>query len=157
MAAGPRINIITLGVDDVPASRAFYERLGFVASGDSNASVAFFDAGGVVLALFGREALADDAHVANVPKGFGGVTVAWNVASDAEVEAALAKAVAAGAQLVKPGQKVFWGGFSGYFADPDGHLWEVAHNPFWPIDAAGRLQLPAPLPAANDREGPAQG
>lgn len=157
MPVGPRINLVTLGVADIARARAFYERLGFVASSDSNPNVTFFDAGGVVLALFGREALASDAHVVNEPRGFSGVTVAWNVASDAEVEAALAKAIAAGATLLKPGQKVFWGGFSGYFADPDGHLWEVAHNPFWPIDEAGRVQLPAPLPtAANDRDGPPQ-
>lgn len=157
MPAGPRINVVTLGVADVARARVFYEKLGFVASRDSSPNVTFFDAGGVVLALFGHDALAHDAHVVGEPKGFGGVTIAWNVASDAEVEAALAKAVAAGAHLMKPGQKVFWGGFSGYFADPDGHLWEVAHNPFWPLDEAGRVQLPAPLSAAaNDRDGPSQ-
>lgn len=142
----PRLNLVTLGVDDVARSRAFYERLGFKASGASQEGVAFFDAGGMVLALYGRAALAEDAQVADTPTGFSGVTLAHNVAAEAEVAAVLAEAVAAGARLVKPAQKVFWGGTSGYFADPDGHLWEVAHNPFFPFDGEGRLVLPPPLP-----------
>ena len=162
----PRLSIVTLGVADVGRARRFYEALGFIASKASTGDVAFFDAGGVVLALYGRAALAEDAHVADVlhgggnsagsdsssrgpgggpadaPPAFSGVTLARNVASEAEVDAVLADAVAKGARLLKPAQKVFWGGYSGYFADPDGHLWEVAHNPFFPLDAAGRLQLP---------------
>ena len=140
----PRLSIVTLGVADVARSRAFYEALGFGASSASNASVAFFRAGGVVLALYGRAALAEDAHVAapGPPTAFTGVTLAHNVASEADVDAVLTEAVARGARLAKPGQKVFWGGYSGYFADPDGHLWEVAHNPFFPLDADGRVTLP---------------
>ena len=93
--------------------------------------------------LYGREALAEDATVSAEGSGFRGVSLAHNVRSDAEVDATLAEAVAAGATLVKPGQKVFWGGYSGYFADPDGHPWEVAWNPFFPLDDQGRIELPA--------------
>ena len=138
----PRLTLVTLGVADVARARAFYEALGFKASSDSNRSVTFFDAGGVVLALFGRAALAEDAHVANTDAGFSGVTLAHNVSSDADVDRVLADAVDAGATLLKPGQKVFWGGYSGYFSDPDGHLWEVAHNPFWPLSEDGQVVLP---------------
>ena len=99
----------------------------------------FFQLGGIGLSLYGRQALADDAQVPNTPPGFSGVTLAWNGRSEAEVDAALAEAVKAGGRLVKAAQKVFWGGYSGYFADPDGHLWEVAHNPFFPLDASGNF------------------
>ena len=98
----------------------------------------------MVLGLYGREALAEDAGVPAAGSGFAGFTLAHNVATEVDVDRVLAAAVAAGATLVKPGQKVFWGGYSGYFADPDGHLWEVAHNPFFPLDAEGRVQLPPP-------------
>lgn len=139
----PRLSIVTLGVGDVARARAFYERLGFAASPAGNESVAFFFAGGVVLALYGRTALAEDAHVEpGDPAPFAGVTVAHNCRSAAEVDAVLAQAVQCGGTLRKPAQKAFWGGYSGYFADPDGHLWEVAHNPFFPMDAAGRIVLP---------------
>lgn len=138
----PRITLITLGVADIAASRAFYERLGFKASSDSNADVTFMSAGGVALALFGRAALAADAAVENAPCGFSGVTLAHNVRSPAEVDTAMAEASAAGAVIKKPAAATFWGGYAGYFADPDGHLWEVAHNPFWPLDAEGRVVLP---------------
>ena len=103
----------------------------------------FFSAGGVVLALYGRAALAEDAHVSDqAPTGFSGVTLAHNCRSEAEVDAVLREACAAGATLRKPAQNVFWGGYSGYFADPDGHLWEVAYNPFFPLHDDGRLNLP---------------
>ncbi len=138
----PRITFVTLGVADVARSRAFYERLGFVASSMSQAGVAFFDAGGVVLSVFGRKALAGDARVVDDGPGFAGVALAHNVESAAAVDRVLAEAVAAGATLRKPGQTVFWGGYAGYFADPDGHLWEVAHNPFLPLDGQGRPILP---------------
>lgn len=144
-AAGltPRVNFITLGVADVARAKAFYERLGLKASSMGNESVAFFDANGVVLALFGHDSLAHDAGVAqDKPPDFRGVTLAWNADSEAGVDAIVAHAVSCGARLVKPPVKVFWGGYSGYFADPDGHLWEVAHNPFAPLDASGRVQLP---------------
>jgi uncharacterized protein len=135
----PRISLITLGVHDVAAARNFYERLGFKASPDSNADVAFFNAGGVALAVFGRAALAQDAHYADTPAGFSGVTLAHNVRSEAEVDAVMREAVAIGATLTKPAARTFWGGYAGYFADPDGHIWEVAHNPFWTFDEAGRV------------------
>ena len=139
----PRINLVTLGVADIAAARAFYQRLGFVASPAGNDDVAFFDANGIVLGLFGHDALAQDANVAAQPQpAFRGVSLAWNAAGEAEVDAIIAHAVACGASLVKAPHKVFWGGYSGYFADPDGHLWEVAFNPFFPLDAAGRIVLP---------------
>ena len=138
----PSISIITLGVANVDHATRFYERLGFVASSAGNEQITFFKSHGVVLAVFGRAELAADAAVKDSAPGFSGVTIAHNVGSPAEVDMALAKAVAAGATLKKPAQKVFWGGYSGYFADPDGHLWEVAHNPFFPLDAEGRVTLP---------------
>ena len=137
----PRLTLVTLGVADMRRARRFYETLGFKASAASQDSVTFFDAGGVVLGLFGRAALAEDAHVKDSPAGFSAVALAHCVASEAEVDAVLAEAVAAGAKLLKPGQKVFWGGYSGYFSDPDGHLWEVAHNPFFPLAGDGTIKL----------------
>ena len=139
----PRITLVTLGVADVATSRAFYQRLGFVASPAGNDDVAFFDAKGIALGIFGHDALAHDAHLPpQAPPEFRGVSLAWHAASEAETDAIIAHAVACGARLVKPPQKVFWGGYSGYFADPDGHLWEVAYNPFFPLDAEGRIKLP---------------
>lgn len=138
----PRLSFVTLGVADIARSRAFYEKLGFRASSASNENVTFFDAGGVVLALFGRAALAEDAGVSSEGSGFSRVAVAHNVRSEEEVASVLAEAKAAGATILKDSQKAFWGGQTGYFADPDGHLWEVAYNPFMPLDAAGRVTLP---------------
>jgi uncharacterized protein len=138
----PKLTLVTLGVADMKRARAFYEALDFKASKASNESVTFFDAGGVVLGLFGRASLAEDALVADSEPGFSEVSLAHNVASEAEVDAVLAEAVKVGARLLKPGQRVFWGGYSGYFADPDGHLWEVAHNPYFPFNANGHLNLP---------------
>lgn len=137
-----RLSLVTLGVKDVDASRAFYERLGWKRSSASNESVVFFQAGGAVLGLFSREALAEDARVPADGEGFRGVTLAHNVKTREEVAAVLQEAEAAGARLVKPAEDVFWGGHSGYFADPDGHLWEVAYNPFFPFDDHGNLALP---------------
>jgi uncharacterized protein len=138
-----RISLVTLGVSDIAASRKFYEALGFKASSASNPHVAFFQAGGMALGLFGRAALAEDATIEDSRPGFSGVTLAHNCRSEAEVDAVLAHAARCGAKLLKPGQKVFWGGYSGYFADPDGHLWEVAHNPFFELAKDGALRLPA--------------
>jgi catechol 2,3-dioxygenase-like lactoylglutathione lyase family enzyme len=137
----PRISLITLGVRDVARARAFYEALGFKAGQASQESVTFLDAGGVVLGLYGRAALAEDATVADSAPGFSGVALAHNARSEADVEKALAEVVAAGATLVKPAGKVFWGGYSGYFADPDGHLWEVAYNPYFKLGSDGRVEL----------------
>ena len=124
-----RVSLITLGVADIGRSRVFYERLGFKPS-SGNDSVAFIQLAGMALALFGRAALAEDAHVANSPPGFSGITIAQNQRSKADVDRVMAEAEAAGATIMKPAQDVFWGGYSGYFADPDGYLWEVAYNPF---------------------------
>jgi uncharacterized protein len=137
----PRLSIVTLGVADMPRARAFYEKLGFAAGAPSNANVTFFQAGGMVLALYGRTALAEDAHATNSAPGFSGVTIAYNCRSEAEVDAMIGHAVACGATVKKSAQKVFWGGYSGYVADPDGHLWEIAHNPYFPLDAEGRIAL----------------
>ena len=136
------LSLVTLGVADVAASRAFYEALGFVAHPFDSKDVAFFDMNGAILSLFGREALANDANVPYEGHGFRGVATAFNLASEAAVDAAFAFVAAKGATIVKPPHSVFWGGYSGYFADPDGHLWEIAYNPFWPLDADGRPQLP---------------
>lgn len=137
----PRLTLITLGVGDVARARKFYEALGFKAGKASQESVTFLDAGGVVLALFGRGSLADDATVPDSTPGFSGIVLAHNARSEADVDAALAEAVAAGAKLIKPAAKTFWGGYAGYFADPDGHLWEVAHNPYFKLDADGCVAL----------------
>ncbi len=126
----PRISMITLGVADLARAVRFYEQgLGWPRL-ESPPEVAFFPLNGTWLGLYGREALAEDAGVPAEGSGFAGVALAHNVASEAEVDEVLALAVRAGARPVKPGQRVFWGGYSGYFADPDGYLWEVAHNPF---------------------------
>ncbi|MBN8441352.1 MAG: VOC family protein [Thauera sp.] len=136
------ISFITLGVRDLARSRRFYRTLGWRESSSSQAEVAFFQAGSVAFALFGREALADDASVEAAGTGFPGFTLAHNVGSEGEVASTLQEAVAAGGRLVLPGQKAPWGGFRGYFADPDGFLWEVCFNPFVPLDAEGGVQLP---------------
>lgn len=127
----PRISMITLGVRDLAAAVRFYEQgLGFPRMA-SPPEVAFFTLDGSWLGLYARDALAEDATVAAEGSGFEGFALAHNVASEDEVEAVMLQALPAGATLVKPAQKVFWGGYSGYFKDPDGHLWEVAHNPFF--------------------------
>lgn len=138
----PHISMITLGVAQIAQATAFYERLGFKKSSASQESVTFMKAGVVVLGLFGRDALQEDAKAGDLWTGNGGTAVAMNYASGAEVDAMMAVAEAAGARILKPAQKVFWGGYSGYFADLDGHAWEVAHNPFWPMQENGRIDLP---------------
>ncbi|MBN2191934.1 MAG: VOC family protein [Polyangiaceae bacterium] len=138
----PRLTVITLGVTDLARSRRFYcDGLGWKASSSSDEHIVFIDVGGVVLGLYPRDLLAEDATL-TPGSGFGGVTLAQNVGSKAEVDAALQAAVKAGATLLKPAADTFWGGYSGYFADPDGHPWEVAFNPFWKLDEAGRVVLP---------------
>lgn len=129
----PKLSIITLGVEDLARAKAFYERLGFsYLAEESNDRIAFFALEGAAsrLALFSRASLAEDVGVSANGSGFRGCTLAHNVSTPEAVDRVLAEAVAAGATLVKPGQPVFWGGYSGYFADPDGFLWEIAHNPF---------------------------
>ena len=137
-----RLTLVTLGVADVARSRAFYEALGWKASSASQASVAFFQLVGMVLALWGRQDLADDAGLPNAPPAFPGVALAFNARSEAEVDGVLAEAARVGGRLVRPAHKTSWGGYSGYFADPDGHLWEVAHNPFWRLDDQGAMHIP---------------
>lgn len=142
MTFDPRISMVTLGVADVAAATAFYEKLGFHKSSASQEAVTFFKLKGTLLGLFGRAALAADAGVADSRPGFSAVTLARNLASEAEVDEAFAHALSCGAKAVKKPEKVFWGGYSGYFADPDGHLWELAYNPFMENDADGFMQLP---------------
>ena len=135
------VSIIALGVADLARARAFYEALGFAAGPGSNEHIVFFQVGALVLSLFPRPLLAEDAAVADDGYGFDGMTLAHNYPSEEAVDAAMAHALASGATLKKTPQKVFWGGYSGYFADPDGHLWEVAHNPFVKVDDHGIVTL----------------
>jgi hypothetical protein len=138
------ISLVTLGVRDVPSATRFYEALGFPLSSSSVPGlVSFFRTAGGLLGLFGADDLAADAQQPSAPPaGFRGVTLAINVGSPAEVDAALAAADAAGAHISKAPQATDWGGYHGYFADPDGHAWEVAHNPGWPLDDRGLPILP---------------
>ncbi len=142
MTFEPRISIVTLGVTDMVKSRAFYEALGWKAAGASNENVTFFQGKGVVFGLFGHDALAEDAGCQSGPvPTHRGTSLAYNCRSREEVDEAFAFAVSCGAKIQKSPEEVFWGGYSGYFADPDGHLWEVAHNPFAEIDSEGHLQI----------------
>ena len=137
-----RVSLITLGVENLALSRAFYERLGFRASSIGGDEVVFFQLGGMALGLFPRESLACDAKVAAEGSGFRAFALAHNVRAREEVEKVIAEAEAAGGRVVKPGEEAPWGGRSGYFADPDGHLWEVAWNPHFPLGEDGALTLP---------------
>lgn len=136
-----RISLVTLGVRDVAAARRFYEALGWRPA-FAEESVAFFQVGGMVFSLFGRDALAEDANLPAAGSGFSGIALAYNVRSPDEVAATLAEAERAGAKILKPAQQAFWGGTTGYFADPDGHVWEVAHNPHWVIADDGSIRIP---------------
>ena len=137
-----RVSLITLGVADLAAARAFYARLGWVEHGQSQTGVAFYQLHGAVLALFGRAELAVDQGRPGVALGTGAITLAQNFPTEAEVDTAFAAAIAAGGKALKAPEKVFWGGYSGYWSDPDGHVWEVAMNPFWPLSEDGSLTLP---------------
>jgi catechol 2,3-dioxygenase-like lactoylglutathione lyase family enzyme len=135
----PRISLVTLGVSDVGRARTFYEALGW--SGESpDGDVVFFQAGGMIIALWSRAKLASDSAVVDAG-GWGGVTLAYNAPSPAEVDRVLDEAQAAGATIGRPGAVTFWGGYSGVFVDPDGHPWEVAHNPGWTLNADGTVHL----------------
>ncbi len=139
----PRITLLTLGVRDLDASRSFYrDGLGWPMSSASGDDVAFFLSQGTVLALFRRHLLAEDAGVPAEGSGFSGITISHNVDSPAEVDAVMATAASAGARLVKPAQDTFWGGYAGFFADPDGFIWEVAWNPGFPLGTDRAMQLP---------------
>ena len=135
-----RLSLVTLGVADLRRARAFYEALGWQRANDDD-DVAFYQSGGMVIALWGRAQLAADSCVTD-GGGWGGVTLAHNVRSPADVDAVLAEAAAAGATIGRTGEATFWGGYSGVFIDPDGHPWEVAHNPGWAIDEDGSIRLP---------------
>lgn len=171
--APARISLVTLGVADLAAVTAFYRALGWPQVLPATEDVSFFRTAGSILSLYGLAALAADAGVeVGEAGGIGGVveavevseaqpvpeglklgrSLAINLASPAEVDAALAAAEVAGGRVVKPGQKVFWGGYSGYFADPEGNLWEVAHNPFWPLDERGLPVIPEAGTQAETQE-----
>ena len=141
MTVPARISLVTLGVGDLARSRTFYEALGWERVGDTD-GVAFFRTGGAILSLYPLEELAEDAHLSVERTGFSGVSLAINLPSVEAVDAAFAAAAAIGATILKPAEHVFWGGYSGYFADPDGYAWEIAYNPHWPLDADGLPQLP---------------
>jgi hypothetical protein len=136
----PRISLVTLGVADLDRARSFYEALGFRDEAPAGADVAFLQAGGMVLGLWDRRLLAEDSVMTD-GGGWGGVTLAHNVRSPEEVDAVLAEAEAAGATIPRYGAETFWGGYSGIFLDPEGHPWEVAHNPGWTITADGATKL----------------
>ena len=151
-----RLSFITLGVADLDRARSFYERLGWTAArAGQGLGIVFFQLGGLVLALYPRHELAKDADAPENPAGgwkgwfnigapaggFSGVTLAYNARSREDAVTVMAEALAAGASLTKPLQEVFWGGYSGYFADPDGHLWEVVHNPHAKLEADGSIRI----------------
>jgi len=135
-----RLSLVTLGVGDLARARRFYEALGWTTRASPGDDIVFFQAGGMVVALWGRAELAEDSGVED-GGGWGGVTLAHNVRSPAEVDAVLAAAEAAGARIARPGAATFWGGYSGAFVDPEGHPWEVAHNPHWTLGEDGSVSL----------------
>lgn len=136
-----RISLITLGVDDLELSRTFYRNLGWQEHPSSDDDVAFFQAGGLVFGLWNRAKLAEDSAVED-GGGWGGVTLAYNTRSQGEVDAVIEQARFSGATIGREPAETFWGGYSGVFIDPDGHPWEVAHNPFWTVGDDGSVQLP---------------
>ena len=136
-----RVSLITLGVRDLGRSKAFYAALGWSPVATPPGAV-FYQLDGQVLGLFDLEPLAEDQGRPGAELGFGATTLAQNFADREGVDAAFAMALAAGATALKAPEEVFWGGYSGYYSDPDGHVWEVAHNPFWEISDAGRITIP---------------
>jgi len=137
-----RVSLITLGVDDLARARAFYEALGWTTRAEPGDDVVFFQAGRMVVALWGRAALAEDSGVEDTG-GWGGITLAHNLRSPEEVDAVVEEARAAGAAVVREPGATFWGGYSAALTDPDGHPWEIAHNPRWTIRDDGTIELPA--------------
>jgi predicted lactoylglutathione lyase len=136
-----RVSLVTLGVDDLGRARGFYEALGWRTNAGPDDDVVFFQAGGMVVALWSRDELAKDTGVADT-RGWGGLTLAHNVRSPAEVDGVLGEAEAAGATIARRGAETFWGGYSGVFVDPNGHAWEIAHNPRWTLHDDGSISLP---------------
>jgi len=142
-AAPPlRLSLVTLGVENLAAATKFYEDMGLQRRMKKAEGVSFFQAGSVILGLFGRDALAKDAKVDNSKPGFSGVALAYNVPSEAEADLVIEAAAKAGGKILKKAERVFWGGYSGYFADPEGHIWEVAHNPGFAFDDHGNVVVP---------------
>jgi predicted lactoylglutathione lyase len=141
----PRVSLITIGVADLERSRAFYEALGWRSDSKPEEGVVFFQSGSMVFGLWSRTELAKDSEVVD-NGGWGGVTLAYNVGSPAAVDWFLAKARDAGARIAREGGATFWGGYNGVFIDPDGHPWEVAHNPFWTLAENGDVALPREAP-----------
>jgi len=139
----PRISIVTLGVGDLARAVAFYQAMGLERDERFTDGVAFFQMGGMILALWPREELARDAGVTFARAGFSGTALAYNTRSEDEVMAVLDQAAKAGGLVLKPATRAFWGGVQGYFEDTEGNLWEVAHNPDFPLDTEGRISLPA--------------
>ena len=136
-----RVSLVTLGVSDLARARAFYAALGWSSNAKPEDDVVFFQAGGLVVALWSREALAEDCRIEDEGAAFGGIALAHNVRSPEEVDAVLAEAERAGGRVTHPGEETFWGGYSGVFLDPDGHPWEVAHNPHWTLRDDGSVEL----------------
>jgi uncharacterized protein len=137
-----KLHLITLGADNFQESLNFYEKgLGWKKSDKSLDNLALFQLGGIILSLYSRQGLADDAQIKNTKSGFSGITLSYCTKSEKEVEEILMKVEKLGAEIVKPAQKAFWGGYHGYFKDLDGHLFEVAYNPFWELDENDNLKL----------------
>ncbi|MDB6176750.1 VOC family protein [Paracoccus sp. Z330] len=141
-ACRQRVTLITLGVDDLDRAREFYRKWGWQPHPQSQDSVVFYQMNGAVLGLFGRAELAKDQGRPDAVLGTGAMTLAQNCPDNAQTDAVFQAAIDAGAKCLKRPESVFWGGYSGYFADPDGHVWEIATNPFWPLDDDGGLTLP---------------
>ena len=135
-----RVSLITLGVRDLARARAFYEALGWSTGAAPDDDVVFFQAGGMIVSLWDRARLAEDTGVEDAG-GWGGITLAYNAGSPADVDAVIAEIEPAGGTILRPGAETFWGGYSGAFADPDGHAWEVAHNPHWALAEDGSIRL----------------
>ena len=143
MSVPARLTLVTLGVADVARATSFYAALGWQRSSASNDDVSFFQLGGLALSIFGRQALADDATVSSQDEGFSAISLAINLESEAEVDRVAHEWVSCGGTLIKQPQRVFWGGYSGYVKDLDGHLWELAHNPSFLLLPDGSMQLPS--------------
>ena len=135
-----RVSLVTLGVRDLARARAFYETLGWTTNAVPADDVVFFQAGGLIVSLWDRARLAEDTGVEDAG-GWGGITLAYNTRTEDEVDAVIAEVDAAGGTVLRPGAPTFWGGYSGAFADPDGHAWEVAHNPHWTLGPDGSVTL----------------